>query len=60
MQVLPPILQGQQAGPAGPKKQPQGIATPAAGAGPGVKLIGGPEQAPYVVYPGHFVIPLTL
>ncbi|CAD6568717.1 MAG: pre-mRNA-splicing factor prp46 [Tremellales sp. Tagirdzhanova-0007] len=39
VQILPPILQSQQAGPQGPKRP-----GPLAGsAGPGVKLIGGPE-----------------
>ncbi|WVQ79211.1 pre-mRNA-splicing factor PRP46 [Cryptococcus sp. DSM 104549] len=44
VQTLPPILQTQQAGPVGPKR-PAPAAGPAA-AGPGVKLIGGPEEAP--------------
>ena len=39
VQTLPPILAGQQAGPAGPKRP----AAPATG-GQGVKLIGGPED----------------
>lgn len=42
VQVLPPVLAGQQAGPAGPKRPGQGPAGPGA-AGPSVKLIGGPE-----------------
>jgi pleiotropic regulator 1 len=43
VQTLPPILAGQQAGPAGPKRP----AAPATG-GQGVKLIGGPEDFTYV------------
>jgi pleiotropic regulator 1 len=44
VQTLPPILQTQQAGPAGPKR-----AGPAGGgAQTSVKLIGGPETARYV------------
>lgn len=43
VQILPPILQSQQAGPAGPKRQ--AAVAPTAVAGPEVKLIGGPEQA---------------
>ena len=44
VQTLPPILQSQQAGPAGPKRPAQANGGPAVGgAGPGVKLIGGPE-----------------
>lgn len=39
VQTLPPILQSQQAGPAGPKRP----ATAPEGTGPSVKLIGGPE-----------------
>lgn len=42
VQVLPPILAGQQAGPTGPKRP---TAQPTAGgAGAGVKLIGGPGE----------------
>ncbi|RSH93295.1 pre-mRNA-splicing factor prp46 [Saitozyma podzolica] len=42
VQTLPPVLQSQSAGPAGPKKPAAG---PIVGAGPGVKLIGGPEES---------------
>lgn len=41
VQTLPPVLAGQQAGPAGPKR-PAGPGAPGAGGG-GMKLIGGPE-----------------
>jgi len=44
VQTLPPILAGQQAGPAGPKRPAAGPAT----GGSGVKLIGGPEDFTYV------------
>jgi pleiotropic regulator 1 len=44
VQVLPPVLAGQQAGPAGPKRPGQAPAGPGA-AGPSVKLIGGPEAS---------------
>jgi hypothetical protein len=41
VQTLPPVLAGQQAGPAGPKRPPTAGQGPAAGSG--MKLIGGPE-----------------
>lgn len=41
VQTLPPVLAGQQAGPAGPKR-PAGPAAPGS-AGTGMRLIGGPE-----------------
>ncbi|ORX37733.1 WD40-repeat-containing domain protein [Kockovaella imperatae] len=44
VQTLPPVLAAQQAGPAGPKRPAQPAAN-GGGAGPGVKLIGGPETA---------------
>lgn len=43
VQTLPPVLQSQQAGPTGPKRPANGSGGVVAGAGPGVKLIGGPE-----------------
>jgi pleiotropic regulator 1 len=46
VQTLPPILAGQQAGPAGPKRP--AAAGPAPSGGQGVKLIGGPEGSSYV------------
>lgn len=46
VQTLPPILAGQQAGPAGPKRPAAGPAT----GGPGVKLIGGPEDFTHVFF----------
>lgn len=53
VQVLPPILQNQQAGPTGPKRSTGATAGAGGanagggggGAGPGVKLIGGVEHA---------------
>lgn len=43
VQILPPILQSQQAGPAGPKRPTQSSIAASATAGPNIKLIGGPE-----------------
>lgn len=43
VQTLPPILQAQQTGPAGPKRPTQPSIAASATAGPNVKLIGGPE-----------------
>ena len=40
VQTLPPVLAGQQAGPAGPKRP---AAAGPGSAGSGIKLIGGPE-----------------
>lgn len=44
VQTLPPVLASQQAGPAGPKRPAQSAVTNTGSAGPGVKLIGGPES----------------
>ncbi len=46
VQTLPPVLQSQQAGPAGPKRPGPATDPTAGGAGTGVKLIGGPETGP--------------
>ena len=43
VQTLPPVLQSQQAGPAGPKLPGPAAGSTTGGAGGGVKLIGGPE-----------------
>lgn len=64
VQILPPILQSQQAGPAGPKRPTQSSIAASATAGPNIKLIGGPEADKalvptyrYLFLAAHILIP---
>lgn len=60
VQILPPVLQSQQTGPAGPKRPGPAVTECTSGeARSGVKLIGGPDAKPTLVPKLHMTMSPT-